>query len=188
MPSHQHFIPVSPCVVQPNASIPSTCSTRDPIALDMSARLASVRIPSPQEGRLAPPRPGGAVVLCRMRMPCHLLCWAWRGILKSCDVLCGMARSCPRMMTCGSPCGYCASLTPSLAPYKFSSSLSLPSCPRLKFISTTLGSILPSPNSHVRVSSPPNPMGDGDVAKRENLIDCLPFCSYLISAISSDSR
>jgi hypothetical protein len=27
------------------------------------------------------------------------------------------------------------------------------SCPRLKFISTTLGSILPSPNSHVRVSS-----------------------------------
>jgi hypothetical protein len=29
---------------------------------------------------------------------------------------------------------------------------SLFSCPRLKFISTTLGSILPSPNSHVRVA------------------------------------
>jgi hypothetical protein len=40
----------------------------------------------------------------------------------------------------------------SLSPYKFSSSLSLLSCPRLKFISTTFGSILPSPNSHVRVS------------------------------------
>ena len=162
MPSHRHSIPVLPCVAQPNASIPSTCSTPDPIAPDMSARLAFVRIPSPQEGQLAPPpRPGGAVVLFRMRMPCHLLCWAWRGTLKSCNVLCGTARSYPRMMTCGSPCGYCASLTPSLSPYKISSSLSLLSCPRLKFISTTLGSILPSPNSHVRVSSCPNPTGMG---------------------------
>jgi len=186
MPSHQHSILVSFCVAQPNASTPSTCSTPDQIAPDTSARLASVPIPFPQEGGLAPPpRPGGVVVLCRMRMPCHLLCWAWQGTLKSCDVLCGMARSCPRMMTCGSPCGYCASLTHTLSPYNFSSSLSLLSCPRLKFISTTLGSILPSPNSHVRVSSSPNPTG---TAKRENLIDCPPFCSYLISAIFSDSR
>lgn len=183
MPSHQHFIPVSSCVAQPNVSTPSTCSTPDRIALDTSARLASVPIRSPQEGGLAPPpRPGGAVVLCRTRMPCHLLCWAWRGTLKSCNVLCGMARSCRRMMTCGSPCGSCASLAPSLSPYNFSSSLSLLSCPRLKFISTTLGSILPSPNSHVRVCiSRPH----GDAANRENLT---PFCSYLISAIFSDSR
>ena len=31
------------------------------------------------------------------------------------------------------------------------------SCPHLKFISTTLGSILPSPNSHVRGVPPPHP-------------------------------
>ena len=166
MPSHQHSIPVSSCVAQPNASIPSTCSTLDRIALDTSARSVSVPTRSPQEGGPAPPpRPGGAVVLCRMRMPCHLLCWAWRGTLKSCNILCGMARSYPRMMTCGSPCGSCASLTPSLPPYNFSSSLSLLSCPRLKFISTTLGSILPSPNSHVCISSP-EPHGDGCEARK----------------------
>lgn len=72
MPSHQHSIPVSPCVAQPNASTPSTCFTPDPIVPDTSARLASVPIRSPQG--LAPPRLGGAVVPCQMRMPCHLLC------------------------------------------------------------------------------------------------------------------
>jgi hypothetical protein len=76
MHSHQHSIPVSFCVAQPNASTPSTCSTLDPIAPDTSVHLASVPIPFPREGGLAPPRLGGAVVLCRMRMPCHLLCWA----------------------------------------------------------------------------------------------------------------
>jgi hypothetical protein len=115
MHSHQHSIPVSFCVAQHNASTPSTCSTPDRIAPDTSVRSASVPIAFPQEGGLAPPpRPGGAVVLCRMRMPCRLLCWAWQGTLKSCDILCGMARSCLRMMTCGSPCGSCASLTPPL--------------------------------------------------------------------------
>ena len=44
--------------------------------------------------------------------------------------------------------------SPSIIPSLFSAF----SCPRLKFISTTLGSILPSPNGHVRVT-PPSPMG-----------------------------
>jgi hypothetical protein len=59
------------------------------------------------------------------------------------------------------------------------------SCPRLKFISTTLGSILPSPNSHVRVSIS-QPHGGRWEARR--LTDYPPFCSYLISAIFSDFR
>lgn len=143
-------------MAQLNAYTPSTCSMPDLIAPDTSARSASVPTRSPHEGGPAPPpRPGGAVVLCRTRMPCRLLCWAWRGTLKSCDILCGTARSCPHMMTCGSPCGFCASLHPSL-PIKFHIPLSLLSCPRLKFISTTLGSILPSPNSHVRVHPSPD--------------------------------
>lgn len=117
MPSHQLSIPVSSCVAQRNASTPSTCSTPDPIAPGTSARLASVPIRSPQEGELAhPPRLGGAVVPCPMRMPCHLLCWAWRGTLKSCDVSCGTARSCPRMMTCGSPCAFCVYTSRPISP------------------------------------------------------------------------
>jgi len=175
MRSPRHSIPASSCAAQPNASTLSTCSAPDPSARDTSARLASVPIRGSLEGgaghsrrrrrrRRRLRRRGGVVVLCRMRMPCRLLCWAWRGTLRFCDVLCGMGRSCRLMMICGSPCEYCA----------FSLSLSLPlslphsfcvwfSCPRLKFISTTLGSILPSPNSHVRVSSISFPHGGGQL-------------------------
>lgn len=53
------------------------------------------------------------------------------------------------------------------------------SCPHLKFISTTLGSILPSPNSHVRVPISLNPT----TGKRRT-----PFSSCLISPTSTDSR
>jgi hypothetical protein len=47
-------------------------------------------------------------------------------------------------------------------PINFHPTLSLLSCPRLKFISTTLGSILPSPNSHVRciISQPHGDTGE----------------------------
>jgi hypothetical protein len=117
MRSRRHSTPASSCAAQPNASTRSTCSTHAPIAPGTSAHLAYVPTRSRRGGLAAAlaldtlPRLGGAAVRCRMRMPCRLLCWAWRGTLKSCDVLCGMARSCPRMMTCGSPCASCASLT-----------------------------------------------------------------------------
>lgn len=68
------------------------------------------------------------------------------------------------------------------SPYKFSSSLSFLSCPRLKFISTTLGSILPSPNSHVSTVNHSSPKCE------KKLIDHSLFSSYLISANFSDSR
>ena len=94
---------------------------------DAFVRLAFVPIPFPQDGRPGPPPgPGVAVVPCRMHIPYRLLCWAWRGTLRSCDILCGMARSYPCMMTCGSPSRSCASHTPPFPYYYyfFSSCLS----------------------------------------------------------------
>jgi hypothetical protein len=114
MRSPQHSIPASSCAAQHNASTRSTCSTPDPSVRDTSAHLASVPIHCPLEG--APGhslrrgrRRGGVVVLCQMRMPCRLLCWVLRGILRFCDPLCGMGRSYRLTMTCGSHCVSCAS-------------------------------------------------------------------------------
>jgi hypothetical protein len=59
----------------------------------------------------------------------------------------GTERSCPRTTTCGSHFVSRAWRGPLWCDALVAEQLS---CPRLKFISTSLGSILPPPNSHVR--------------------------------------
>ena len=106
----------SPCTVPPNAYARSICSMLDPSAHDTSARSAFARITRPPP---LPPvvvvvvvagagGPGGAAARCRMGMRCRPPCGARRSTSRSCAVLCGMARNCLRMMTCGSPCASCA--------------------------------------------------------------------------------
>lgn len=142
MRSLQPSIRVSSCVALRNACARSICST-----LDLSVHDTSVHSASARTHLAAGHRRGGAVGHCPMRMRCRPLCAARRNISRSCVALPGTARSCPRMTTCGSRCASCASSLPSIRIHVGFFSFS---CPRLKFISTTLGSILPSPNSHVR--------------------------------------
>jgi len=157
------------CAVQRSALVRSTCSTHAPRAratFACSASLRTTRLCTHPRPRVREPDdgcpPDGAAACYRTGMWCRRLCGARRVTSRSCACLCGMARSCRRTMTCGSHCVFRACMFWSKADYS-SSSLCFSftyccccccycfSCPHLKCISTTLGSILPSPNSHVRM-------------------------------------
>jgi hypothetical protein len=131
--------------VQPNASIHSTCSSPDPTAHDTSVLSASA-----QTSQVADGHPSGVVARCRADTWCLLRCGVRRRTWRSCVRLRGTERSCPHTTTCGS-----RSVSRACVPLWFTPSfaeIEICSCPRLKYISTSLGSILPPPNSHVRQS------------------------------------
>jgi hypothetical protein len=194
MRSPRHSTRVLSCAVQRNASIRLTCSMHVPraratFACSVSPRITHLcthprpRVPGLDDGC----RPDGAAVCYRTGMWCLRPCGGRRATSRSCARLCGMARSSRRTMTCGSRCVFCASPFWFKTDY-FSSSICFStyccccyrfSCPHLKSISTTLGSILPSPNSHVRM-----PFSSSTTTDKQSASPS----SYLISPTFTDSR
>jgi len=105
------------CAARRSALIRSTCSTHTPRARATFACSVSPRTtrlcthPRPRVRELDDGcRPDGAAACYRTGMWCRRLCGARRVTSRSCARLCGMARSCRRMMTCGSHCVFRASL------------------------------------------------------------------------------
>jgi hypothetical protein len=146
MRSPQPSIHASSCGAPSNACARSLCSTLDPSVHDTFARSVSVQT-HPAGGHR-----GGVAAHCQMGLWYRLQCVAQRSISRFCAALRGTARSYLRMTTCGSHYACCASsiyykqIRVEVINFCFS-------CPHLKFISTTLGSILPSTNSHVGVGA-----------------------------------